>query len=204
MGVQRVGGLEVWDIQVIKDEGREAGGQMEPLRAAVRHSDLVCIAQGSLSGCLITSHLSWFACLPASLYRCISDAELGRTSIRWLQRVFYMALSSQQRANIKCGVFPQTCHLICNDSSDVEKIERKCAISSCFRPPHCCLLLCSGLSGRPCLTTEGKLKQFSKTGCCVYSWYSSRLTAGMKKKQPMSAPSKPDPESNPRWPKWLV
>lgn len=58
MGVQRVGGLEVWDIQVIKDEGREAGGQMEPLRAAVRHSDLVCIAQGSLSGCLITSHLS--------------------------------------------------------------------------------------------------------------------------------------------------
>ena len=32
MGVQRVGGLEERDTQVIKGEGRGAGGQVEPLR----------------------------------------------------------------------------------------------------------------------------------------------------------------------------
>lgn len=60
MGVQRVGGLEVWDIQLIKDEGREAGGQMEPLRAALRHSDLVSVLlKGASVGVFqITSHLS--------------------------------------------------------------------------------------------------------------------------------------------------
>lgn len=44
MGVQWVGGLERQDTQIIKDKGRGAGGQVEPLRVfCIGHLDLVSI-----------------------------------------------------------------------------------------------------------------------------------------------------------------
>ena len=64
---------------------------------------------------------------------------------------FPKALPRQLRANIKWQVFHKTCAIY------LPQTEWKRAISSRCMPPHCCCLLCSGLPGLPCLTSEGTL-----------------------------------------------
>ncbi len=48
--------------------------------------------------------------------------------------------------------------------------------------------------GSPALQTKGTLKHFPKTGCSVYSWCCSSLTAGMKRKTSLAS----FPQTRPR------